>query len=208
MPTPDLIVGDVHGCADELEALLEKAQPTRIMLVGDVFTKGPDPLRTWELIQAHDIQAVLGNHDAYLRKKWGKKSLPGRLRKFCKKAPEAQNWLRELPLFRREQNLIIVHAGVHPHRGIEGTSRKKALTMRRFPMSDPKAPFWYDAGWEGPETVVFGHDALRGLVRREKDGVPVAIGLDSGCVYGGQLSGWIPQEDRILSVPAKHSYVS
>ena len=207
MAVPDLIVG-VHGCADELEALIEKATPERAFLVGDVFTKGPDPFRTWELIRAHNIQSVLGNHDAYLLEKWGKKSLSKRLRKFCKAAPEAREWLQQLPLIHRDGKLVIVHAGVHPHRGPAGTSRKKALVMRRFPMSDPMAPFWYDAGWEGPETVVFGHDALRGLVRREKDGVPVAIGLDSGCVYGGQLTGWIPQEDRLLSVPAKHSYVS
>lgn len=205
---PDLIVGDVHGCADELAALLEQVSPRHTVLVGDLFTKGPAPLQTWELIQKHDLQAVLGNHDAYLLKKWGKKSLTKPLRKFCKQAPEAQDWLRNLPLHRRIENLIIVHAGIHPIRGVEGTSRKKALTMRRFPMSDPHAPFWYDAGWAGPETVVFGHDAMRGLVRREVDGIPVAIGLDTGCVYGGQLSGWIPKEDRVLSVPAKHSYVS
>ena len=208
MALPDLIVGDVHGCADELEDLLKLAQPSTAVLVGDLFTKGPKPLQTWGLIQRHGLQAVLGNHDAFLLKKWGKKSLPKRLRKFCKAAPEARQWLEELPLYRQMENLIIVHAGVHPRRGIEGTTRKKALTMRRFPMSDPNAPFWYDAGWSGPETVVFGHDAMRGLVRREVDGVPVAIGLDSGCVYGRQLSGWIPQEDQILSVPAKHSYVS
>jgi hypothetical protein len=41
---------------------------------------------------------------------------------------------------------------------------------------------------------------MRGLVRREHNGKIVAIGLDSGCVYGKKLSGWIPQEDRIVSV--------
>ena len=208
MARPDLIIGDVHGCAHELEQLLSLVSPSNGVLVGDLFTKGPDPLGTWKLIKEHNLKAVMGNHDAYLLKKWGKKSLPKKLRKFCKKAPEARDWLADLPLFREYSRLIIVHAGIHPTKGIDGTSRKKALTMRRFPKSDPNAPFWYDAGWKGPDTVVFGHDALRGLVRREIDGFPVAIGLDSGCVYGKKLSAWIPHEDRILSVQAKENYVS
>lgn len=81
-----------------------------------------------------------------------------------------------------------------------------ALNLRRFPSEDPEAPFWYDAGWHGPQTVVFGHDARRGLVRRTVGGRPVAIGLDSGCVYGGSLSGWIPEEDKVLSIPAARAY--
>ena len=43
--------------------------------------------------------------------------------------------------------------------------------------------------------MVFGHWARRGLVLR-----PRVIGLDTGCVYGGQLSAWIAEEDRIIQV--------
>ena len=37
--------------------------------------------------------------------------------------------------------------------------------------------------WPGPELVLFGHHAMRGLQHH-----PHAIGLDTGCVYGGRLS--------------------
>ena len=46
-----LIVGDVHGCAKELELLLQAVRPTELLLVGDLFSKGPDPKGTWELLQ-------------------------------------------------------------------------------------------------------------------------------------------------------------
>ncbi len=80
MPTHDLI-GDVHGCAEELEALLRALgyrerngayrhpeHPNRIALfVGDFLDRGPDVLRTLRLaramLEAGSARSVLGNHE-------------------------------------------------------------------------------------------------------------------------------------------------
>ncbi len=194
--TRTLVVGDIHGCSAELDALTAEARPDRLVLVGDLFTKGPDPLGVWERILRWEAQAVLGNHDARVLRRW---------ERWGRVLPEAcRSWLEGLPLFLDVAGVTVVHAGVHPLRGREGTTREMALTMRRFPDSD--GPFWYDAGWRGPGCVVFGHDALRGRVRREVDGRPVAVGLDSGCVYGGELSGWVPETDELFVVPAARAY--
>jgi hypothetical protein len=53
---------------------------------------------------------------------------------------------------------------------------------------------------------VFGHDARRGFVHIERDGLPSPARLDTGCVYGGQLSGWLVEEQRLIQVPAKGIY--
>lgn len=55
--------------------------------------------------------------------------------------------------------------------------------------------------WDGPNTVYFGHDADRGLQQW-----PNAVGLDTGCVYGGRLSAIILPERRLVSTPAKKRY--
>ena len=44
--------------------------------------------------------------------------------------------------------------------------------------------------------VVFGHWARRGLVIQ-----PRLRGLDTGCVYGGRLTAWIVEENRLVQVP-------
>ena len=63
-----------------------------------------------------------------------------------------------------------------------------------------KGAAWMDA-WGGPDTVVYGHDAVKGLQVR-----PLSIGLDSGCCYGGALTALIWPENRLVSVPAARMY--
>jgi bis(5'-nucleosyl)-tetraphosphatase (symmetrical) len=56
----------------------------------------------------------------------------------------------------------------------------------------------WDAFYGGPTLVVHGHWAQRGAYRSRH-----TMGLDSGCVYGGALTAWCPEEDRIVQVPAR-----
>ena len=61
----------------------------------------------------------------------------------------------------------------------------------------PGPPFRpWDDFYQGKKRVVFGHWARRRLVNR-----PNCVGLDTGCVYGGALTAWIPEEDRFVHVP-------
>ncbi|MEM6457255.1 MAG: hypothetical protein AAF772_19355, partial [Acidobacteriota bacterium] len=58
----------------------------------------------------------------------------------------------------------------------------------------------------GRATLVYGHWAMRGHHRRPaRDGRGAVLGLDSGCVYGGGLTGWCVEEDRIVRVPTRRS---
>lgn len=58
---------------------------------------------------------------------------------------------------------------------------------------------WYefpDAHWRGRQRILFGHWAARGLVLDRSD----VLGLDSGCVWGGKLSGIRLQDARLYQV--------
>lgn len=56
----------------------------------------------------------------------------------------------------------------------------------------------WDSLYTGDTTVVHGHWAMRGYYRG-----PRTIGLDSGCVYGGSLTAWCQDEDRIVQIPSE-----
>ncbi len=219
-----LFIGDIHGCAREFDQLLSKLEFQRdsdlLYLTGDAFTRGPDPAGVWRLIRDTDAKMVLGNHDV---------KMPDRIRQHLSGVPiptrwldyqqtlEALGpvadslipWLEALPLWIDEPDFLLVHAGVNPEKGLGGTTRDELLTIRTWPPVDGiVGPRWHDAYEPSGKLVVFGHDAPAGLVmKRRDDGAPYVIGLDSGCIYGGQLSGYALEEDRLVqiesSVPRK-----
>ena len=188
-------MGDIHGCSAELEELLARAEADRVVVVGDVFTKGPDPQGVWTLLREVGAVGVLGNHDAAMLarpKRFASMQLPR----------AAWEWLEALPLFREEAGHIVVHAGLNPVAGRAGTTRSTALVVRRWPDDTREDhPFWWQL-WDRPERVIYGHDAARGL----QDHRPRTLGLDTGCVYGGALTGYLVDDDRLLHVPAKRAY--
>ena len=212
-----LIIGDIHGCAREFERLLSRLGFTRgtddLYLTGDAFSRGPDPAEVWRLIKETGASMVLGNHDIRLPERLRLRALGesvslrwrNQVKTLEALAPVADSlipWLEALPLWIDEPGFVLVHAGINPEKGLEGTTRDEFLTIRTWPPVDGiEGPRWHDAYDPSGKLVVFGHDAPGGLViKRREDGSPYVIGLDSGCIYGGPLSGYILEEDRIEQV--------
>lgn len=200
-----LVVGDVHGCADELGRLIDQVQPARVVLVGDLYTKGPDPVGVWAQVLDGAFEAVLGNHDARLLDldRRGRDAEAAAVAGALGDA--ALRWLADRPLFLEVSGWTVVHAGLHPSGELSQTTRKMAISMRRWPGTHERDPFWWQL-YTGERRVLYGHDAVRGHVVVRRDGQPWTVGLDTGCVYGGQLSGWVVEEERLVQTPARRVY--
>ena len=190
-----LFVGDIHGCADELDKLLQKTSPTRVILTGDLFTRGPDPRGVWKLIKRWGAEAVMGNHDAWVLDNWR----PGK-----QLSGKALRWLSERPHLLHGQGWTAVHAGIDPTRNPKRTRRRHALHVRRWPDDSRSSnPHWWRL-WRGKRLIVHGHDNKNGLIDRR----PHSLGLDTGCVKGGHLSGYLLERDRIVRVRARKDYTT
>ena len=62
-----IVVGDLHGCYDELIELLQSVsftQEDRVVCVGDLVTKGPKNREVLDLFMNDArFRTVIGNHD-------------------------------------------------------------------------------------------------------------------------------------------------
>ncbi len=233
------VVGDVQGCARELERLLRcvRFDPAEdeLWCAGDLVNRGPESaavLRLWRDIGGH---GVLGNHEVYTlcahSGRWPRKrdTLQG-----LYDDPEVEDLLsllRALPIMVHlpsagdGPDAWLVHAGVHPlWRDLGAVAARinagahdddwlnsdevnfatrvrccdqegTRIKYDREPEGCPEGYWPWDELCEHDPLIVHGHWARRGHYRNA-----TALGLDSGCVYGGPLTAWCQDEDRIIQV--------
>ena len=139
-----IVVGDVHGCLDELQALLREcgvARGERVVLAGDLVAKGPDSRGVVRLVRETGALAVLGNHDDYCLDVWRRRQQgeSRRPRRWSLDALDESDWafLASLPLFVRlgperegGPEAAVVHAGAVPGVPLENQERDNLLTLR------------------------------------------------------------------------------
>jgi Calcineurin-like phosphoesterase len=200
-----VFVGDVHGCADELQALLEQiefSQGDRLVLVGDLIARGPDSAGVLRIARETGALMVRGNHeDRVLKIAEGKGSFPTAPKSEHRTLAETLG-AANLALLRRaplallfpEHNVRVLHAGVRPGVPFEAQTALDLITLRAVSDGTHKDVLW-GAHYKGPEHIVFGHHALAGLQLH-----PWATGLDTGCVYGKRLTALVLEENE--AVPA------
>ena len=205
-----IIVGDVHGCASELQALLDDVRFSagdRLVFVGDLVARGPSSLGVLDIARQTGAIIVRGNHEQKLLD-WrrNKKTPISRLHLDVAESLRAVDWtlLETSPLWvdLPEHSARVVHAGVVPGTPIEEQDPLDLLNMRTIRVGrvarlgrihhggdsradDPNAVLWGEL-YGGPVHVIFGHNACPGLQLH-----PFATGLDTGCVYGGRLTAMV-----------------
>jgi len=212
MPGRTIVVGDIHGCYDELIALLDKAgfgQDDRVVSVGDLIAKGPKNREVLQLFMTDPrFKTVIGNHDLALRRKWsGEKVKLKYAQKVTHKELKSKkeiyvSFFNRLPFTIDLGTHLVVHAGLRPEVELYSQTTCDMTLLRTLGKnreSQDGTP-WYDV-YDGDKVVLFGHwPAPEPRIGRK------AIGLDTGCVYGYNLTAYIIEEDRFVSVKAKRVY--
>ncbi len=211
-----VIVGDLHGCLDELLDLLAAtsfdAAHDRLVSVGDLVGKGPRGAEVVRFFREGGHAAVRGNHDerllAWRRGDTDRPLGASHARDAARRSDEDWQWLDALKLSLElpEHQVFVVHAGLVPGVPLSAQDPQLMMNLRSLradgsPSSRVEDGAPWARAWPGPELVVFGHDAVRGLQRW-----PHAVGLDSGCVYGGELSALVLPDRRVVSVPARQAH--
>ncbi|ORX90613.1 Ser/Thr protein phosphatase family protein [Basidiobolus meristosporus CBS 931.73] len=215
-----IFIGDVHGHLRSFNKLLEKLSlvpEDRVVLLGDMVSKGPNSIGL--LARAKEINAlcVRGNHDDLVVSwrdffKWNRNSwvIGEEHQNIASALPqELYGYLASCPLILHipAYSMYAVHAGLDPYTPVHLQNPFYVMNIRRIlPNSRPSkgkdegipwATVWnrMQSKLRNPKTVIYGHESSRGLVT-----LPYAIGLDTGCGRGERLSAMIYPQRRLISV--------
>ena len=196
-----LAVGDIHGCAEELEELLKKIRPQKddvVVFLGDYIDRGPDSRRVVDLVldlqNKCEVVALKGNHEALFLDFLERPESPGAgvfvlnggsatLANYSNpdgsfSLPDAHlNFFRTLKLCYETDTHYFVHAGVPniPLAQIVPEQHEMQLLWSRYPFLNSEFQ------WE--KVVVHGHTPMPDVEVR-----PNRINIDTACVYSGLLT--------------------
>ena len=229
------IIGDVHGCADELEELLAKLGYARdasgvyrhgarrqVVFVGDLGDRGPRSAHVFRIAmamhKAGNAWCVCGNHDDKL-----KRFLGGKKTQITHGLQETLDDLAAQPEeFRGELRawldglishyvfdggaLVVAHAGLK-----EAMQGRASGAVRSFCLYGETTGETDE--WGLPERLDWARD-YRGKSAVVYGHTPVpqatwlnnTLNLDTGCVFGGALTALRWPEREIVSVPARQTY--
>jgi bis(5'-nucleosyl)-tetraphosphatase (symmetrical) len=139
-------IGDVQGCKDELDSLLDRLQfdasRDRLWFVGDLVNRGPRSLDTLRFVKSLGDAAVtvLGNHDLHLlalaRGGADWRDGDAGLRPIVD-APDADallDWLQARPLLHHDASLglSLLHAGLPPQWNLQTAAACAGEVQRRL----------------------------------------------------------------------------
>jgi protein phosphatase len=229
------IIGDVHGCCDELEELLQRlgyvtgeagawAHPDgrKAVFLGDLVDRGPrivDTLKTVvAMVRPGAALCVPGNHDIKLKRKLEGRDvnvahgLDRTLAELDQETPEFRQDVRDFidslvsHYVFDDGRLVVAHAGMKEE--MQGRGSAKVRDFALF-------------GETTGETDEFGLPVrynwsaeYRGRAAvvyghtpvPEPDWLNRTINIDTGCVFGGRLTALRWPEKELVSVPARRTY--
>ena len=231
-----LVVGDVHGCLTELDELLAAAGYApgrdRLVFLGDLLDRGPDPIGVLRRVRELGAECVLGNHEEkhlrYAAHEARRRADPAyrnpmppfqarRAAEHSRLTRDDLLWLASLPrVIALGRNWVAVHAGFVPHVRVNAQPPEWTIRLRyvdgagapaprkRGDAGEPGVRRWPEA-WTGPASVVYGHFPQRlDRPRRDEPAPGVAcMGIDTGCVYGGHLTALVLPGEEIVQVRSR-----
>lgn len=232
-----LVVGDVHGCADELRDLLAKAGfrkgHDRLVFCGDLIDRGPDPHGVVAIAREYGAVTVMGNHEEkhlrYRQHLARAKADPSYRIPMSKPHPETHDKLTEedwaylasCPITHEiGRRTVVVHGGFskdcprwRPHRQacrvryVYADTRKMAKSNDGFtqPGQPGETVFW-TAKYLGTKNVIYGHHSYAKPTKHVRPNGVWTLGLDTGCCFGGDLTGYWVEQRTFVSVKARRKY--
>ncbi len=213
-----LVIGDVHGCYGEFLELLDKcalSEDDEIIALGDIIDRGPDTPRLLKFFTDHqNVRSIMGNHERKHIRSYQGKVRPALSQLITRRELSERGYRKmidliiDFPVYIELDNAVLIHGFYEPgivlnrqkENVLIGTMSGETYFLEKF--QEP----WYRL-YDGDKPVIAGHHdysrAHKPMVIDDK-----VFLIDTGCCYGGFLTGLILPDFRLISVDCKHDYWS
>lgn len=206
-----LVIGDIHGCYEEFQSLLENAGLTEgdaIVSVGDCVDRGPDTPAVLAFFQkTPNAFLIMGNHERkHVRAgrhevKLAQSQKISRIQ-FGETYPDALAFMNTLRLSLDLPEALVVHGYFEPGLPL---SQQRSTVLCGTMGGDKHLRTAYNRPWyelyDGEKPLLVGHHNYSGtdqpFVYRDR-----VFGLDTDCVTGKALTGLLLPSFRFVSVPS------
>jgi serine/threonine protein phosphatase 1 len=206
-----VVVGDIHGCYEELVELLEVAHvrdDDLLLSIGDVVDRGPRPLEVIELFRTRPRSLVLmGNHERkHVREVFSYAQQITRLQLGARYA-ECVAWMRTLPYYHETPEVRVVHAAMVP--GVPLADQDEDVLAGTTSGEQKLAAqlgggYWHER-YHDATPIVFGHH----VVGRDALVTPNRVyGIDTGACHGGRLTALSVPDFTLYAVDARANHWS
>jgi serine/threonine protein phosphatase 1 len=204
-----IIIGDIHGCYDELMALLEKIGVTDadvIISLGDIVDRGNHSKKVYEFFKNRPNAIVLmGNHE--------RKHLSGVLN-YAQEIVKVQfgdhyndflNWLKTLDYSYETEEAIIVHAAFESDKPLNaqrqdvlsGSTAGERYLEQKYPTNN----YWTDV-YTNKKPIIYGHHVVGDVPKIYNN----TFGIDTGACHGGYLTAIELPDFKVHQVQSKMDY--
>jgi serine/threonine protein phosphatase 1 len=215
-------IGDIHGCLKTLKELLGQLplkDDDEVVFLGDYIDRGPDSKGVLDYLLANRKPGwhfLRGNHEQMLLEWLGTPNplaaanwlLNGGHQTLQSYVPQEKldevrgegahillqsyiphthvEFLNALPLSHETPDYFFCHAGINLDRSLKDQEQDDLLWIRRKFLQDPRPT---------PKLVIHGHTPIENVdLSRDR------INLDTGCVYGRQLTALALPEKKLYQV--------
>jgi len=194
------VIGDVHGCYDELMEMMDNHilpiidQLEHVVFVGDYIDRGPKSKEVFRYcLDVPKVVMIKGNHEDMMAQEivdnryayWVMNGGGATKISYNHDVNEMVNdamIMRDLPVYFEFGRVVVAHAGIDPHYPLDDQSETDMIWSRDW--------VGYDGDYEDNLFCIYGHTPLKNILKKKNQ-----IGIDTGCVFGNTLSAVVVDED-------------
>lgn len=185
------VVGDIHGCYDELLELIDKIafdEHDLLISVGDIVDRGNKSLEVYHFFRdLPNAKIIMGNHE--------RKHLNGVLSyaqeivklQFKNEYAEFIEWLKDKRYYFEFDDLIVIHAALEYDKKLEDQNDSVlcgSTAGEKYLQAKLKANTFWNDYYFGEKTIVYGHSVVGDDPKIYNN----TIGIDTGACHGGLLT--------------------